>query len=121
MAACRHNHGSAMSTDRTAPTEVARMLLDAGCVVARRGEPFRLPSGWTTPVYMDCRRVTALPHIRRSLIQRGVELLRERACVAGVDCVVGCEASGIAIAAWVADALDLPMQFIRKRARGSER
>jgi orotate phosphoribosyltransferase len=110
-----------MTADRNPSVEAARMLLDAGCLVARSGEPFRLPSGWTTPVYMDCRRVTALPQVRRVLIERGVELLRARGCLAGVECVVGCEASGIAIAAWVADELGLPMQFVRKRARGSER
>jgi orotate phosphoribosyltransferase len=110
-----------MSTQTGTAGEVARMLLDAGCVFAPGGEPFRLPSGWASPVYMDCRRLTAFPQIRRDLLWRGISLLRERGCLDGIDTVVGCEASGIAIAAWIAEALDLPMQFIRKRARGNER
>lgn len=110
-----------MSTQRELAAEVARILLKAGCISTRGGEPFRLPSGWASPVYMDCRRLTAFPRIRRDLVGRGIEALRERAGLEGVECVVGCEASGIAIAAWVAEQLDLPMQFIRKRARGNER
>lgn len=27
---------------------VARMLLDSGCVQVRKEEPFRLPSGWAS-------------------------------------------------------------------------
>lgn len=110
-----------MSPQAGSAIEVARMLLDAGCVSGRRGEPFRLPSGWASPVYMDCRRLTAFPRIRRDLIRRAIELLRGRAALIGVECVVGCEVSGIPIAAWLAEELDLPMQIIRKRARGSER
>jgi orotate phosphoribosyltransferase len=110
-----------MSTQAGSAKEVARMLLEAECVSARTGEPFRLPSGWASPVYMDCRRLAAFPPIRRELVRRTLDLLREREGVAGVECVVGCEASGIAMAAWLADALDLPMQFIRKRARGNVR
>jgi len=100
---------------------VAAMLLDTGCVAARTDEPFRLPSGWASPVYMDCRRLISFPVQRRDLVSRGLALLQERGALDGVASVVGGEASGIALAAWMADRLDLPMQYVRKRQAGQSR
>jgi orotate phosphoribosyltransferase len=98
---------------------VAAALLDAGCVTVRTDEPFRLPSGWASPVYMDCRRLISFPTLRRQLVLQGLDLLRARGCLEGLVSVAGGEASGIALAAWMADALDLPLQYVRKKAIGS--
>jgi len=100
---------------------VAAALLDAGCVTARTDEPFRLPSGWASPVYIDCRRLIAFPALRRDLVSRGLRLLRERGALDGVTLVAGGEASGIALAAWVAEALDLPLAYVRKKQVGQSR
>ena len=97
---------------------VARLLLDSGCVRCRVAEPFRLPSGWASPVYMDCRRLISFPVVRRKIIALGLRLLEERGCFKGVDGVVGAEASGIAFAAWVADDRSLPLHYVRKQTRG---
>ncbi|MDF3836454.1 orotate phosphoribosyltransferase [Cupriavidus basilensis] len=99
-------------------TTVGRALLDAGCVKFRTDEPFRLPSGWASPVYIDCRRLISFPRLRRELIARGLEMLRERHCLEGIDAVAGAESSGIAPGAWVAEALDLPLLYVRKEAKG---
>lgn len=99
---------------------VARALFDTGCVQARHGfaaEPFRLPSGWASPVYMDCRKLISYPRIRRELVEQCLALLRERG-IGGLDAVAGAETSGIALGAWLADALDLPLQYVRKKPRG---
>jgi orotate phosphoribosyltransferase len=97
---------------------VARSLLDAGCVQFRTDEPFRLPSGWASPVYMDCRRLISFPRIRRQIVEMTLNRLRQDGCLDGVDSIVGAEASGIALAAWIADALALPMQYVRKKPVG---
>ena len=97
---------------------VARRLLEAGCVEVRRDEPYRLPSGWASPVYMDCRRLISFPAIRRELVAQSLDLLREHGAVGNIDAVAGAEASGIAMAAWIAEALDLPMQYVRKKPKG---
>lgn len=95
---------------------VARLLLDAGCVATRQGdEPFRLPSGWASPVYMDCRRLVSFPAIRRELVALGIARLRAAGALDGIDAVAGCETSGIALAAWIAEALDLPLLVVRKK------
>ena len=97
---------------------VAAALLDAGCVTARTDEPFRLPSGWASPVYIDCRRLISFPAIRRDLVARAMSLLSAKGALDGVASVVGGEASGIALAAWLAEALNLPMQYVRKKQAG---
>ena len=100
---------------------VAGHLLDAGCVLARSDEPFRLPSGWASPVYMDCRRLIAFPAIRRELVALGIAALREQGALDGVTAIAGGESSGIALAAWIAEALDLPVAFVRKKLSGPSR
>ncbi|MGH8759477.1 MAG: orotate phosphoribosyltransferase, partial [Burkholderiales bacterium] len=101
-----------------AAKSVAAALLDAGCVTVRTDEPFRLPSGWASPVYMDCRRLISFPTLRRELVSRSLELLRARGCLDGIASIAGGEASGIALAAWMAEALDLPLQYVRKKPIG---
>lgn len=107
-----------MSTSDLSRATVAHMLLDAGCVTMQGDEPFRLPSGWATPVYMDCRRLISFPTIRRALLSQGLAQLRAAGALDGVQAIAGAEASGIALAAWMAEALDLPLQYVRKKPRG---
>lgn len=106
------------TTDHTAIV-VARALLDAGCVTVRTDEPFRLPSGWASPMYMNCRRLTAFPTLRRNLVAQAVQQLRNSGCLDGLAGIVGGESSGIALAAWIAEELDLPMHYVRKRGGGA--
>lgn len=108
---------TSISRDQVGRT-IARALLDAGCMKARSDEPFRLPSGWASPVYMDCRRIISYPAIRRKVVALSLELLKSRGCLDGVTSIAGGEASGIALAAWLADALDLPLQYVRKKPVG---
>lgn len=104
------------------PSEARRvaagLLLDAGCASVFADEPFRLPSGWASPVYMDCRRLISFPAIRRELVAMGIARLRATAALEGIAAVAGGEASGIALAAWIAEALDLPLHYVRKQAKG---
>ncbi|MDB5890020.1 MAG: pyrE [Polaromonas sp.] len=92
--------------------------MDSGCVQVRTDEPYRLPSGWASPVYMDCRRLISFPAARREVVRQGLSLLDQHGRLEGLGAVVGAEASGIAFAAWMADALELPMHYVRKQTRG---
>lgn len=100
---------------------IAAHLIDAGCVTVRSDEPFRLPSGWASPVYMDCRRLISFPETRRALVAAGVRRLDAGGALSGLTAVAGGESSGIALAAWIADALNLPLQYVRKRGMGANR
>lgn len=110
-----------MKTHTPEPMErrqAAQALLDSGCVSVRTDEPFRLPSGWASPVYMDCRRLISYPAARKALLAQGQALLRQAGALEGLASVAGGESSGIALAAWLSDALDVSMQYVRKRAAG---
>jgi orotate phosphoribosyltransferase len=98
---------------------VAAFLIDSGCVTVRADEPFRLPSGWASPVYMDCRRLISYPVVRRELVARAIDRLQGSAAFQDVASIAGGEASGIAFAAWIAQARELPLQYVRKRAVGT--
>ena len=98
---------------------VAARLIDAGCVTLRADEPFRLPSGWASPVYMDCRRLISFPTVRRELVARGIERLQASESLKDVASIAGGKASGIAFAAWMAEERDLPLQYVRKRGAGT--
>ncbi len=97
---------------------VAALLLESGCVSMRGEEPFRLPSGWASPVYMDCRRIIAFPEVRSKIVQACTETLRGSGIASGIDGIVAGEASGIALGAWIAEQLNLPLHYVRKAARG---
>jgi orotate phosphoribosyltransferase len=45
-------------------------------------------------------------------------MLRVRGCLEGVSAIAGGEASGIAPAAWLAEALELPLLYVRKKPVG---
>lgn len=98
--------------------EVSLALLSCGCIEFQADEPFRLPSGWASPVYIECRRLISFPDLRRTLVRHALALLRKRGCLDGLAAIAGAEASGIALAAWIAEALDLPMQYVRKQRKG---
>jgi len=107
-----------MNTTSPDAQSIAAALIEAGCVSVRTDEPFRLPSGWASPVYMDCRRIISFPALRRRIVDAGIAQLRDRGALQGLDAIVGGEASGIALAAWIADNLDLPLLYVRKKAAG---
>lgn len=96
----------------------ARILLQTGAVLFNVQKPFIFTSGWASPVYIDCRRIISYPALRQVLIGFAADAIETRIGLANVDSVVGGEAAGIPFAAWIADALRLPMQFVRKKAKG---
>ncbi len=96
----------------------ARMLLEAGAVQYAAEQPFFLASGWASPVYIDVRRLISFPRIRRALMDFASELVLSKAGYEQFDTVAGVESSGIAYAAWIAERLSLPLQYVRRKPRG---
>ena len=96
----------------------ARILLESGAVLFNAEKPFIFPSGWASPVYVDCRRVISYPAQRQLLTCLAAGVIERRIGLSNIDSVVGGETAGIPFAAWIADALRLPMQFVRKKAKG---
>ena len=96
----------------------ARILLETEAVLFNAEHPFVFTSGWASPVYVDCRRIISFPTLRQVLTTLAAGEIDRRIGVSNIDSVVGGEAAGIPFAAWIADALRLPMQFVRKKAKG---
>jgi len=96
----------------------ARMILEAGAVKYSAERPFFLSSGWASPVYIDCQRLISFPRIRLSLMDFASETVLTQAGFEQFDTVAGAESSGIAYAAWIAERLSLPLQYVRRRPRG---
>lgn len=96
----------------------ARMLLEIDAVRFRADEPYTLTSGLVSPVYIDCRKLISYPRIRCALMDFAVSTLVRKAGFEAFDAIAGGETAGIPFAAWIADRLDLPMQYVRKKPKG---
>jgi len=96
----------------------ARMLLEINAVHFRADEPYTFTSGLKSPVYIDCRKLISYPRIRRTLMDFAVSTLYRDAGFEQFDAIAGGETAGIPFAAWIADQLDLPMQYVRKKPKG---
>jgi orotate phosphoribosyltransferase len=96
----------------------ARMYLDTGAVRFMAGKPFIFTSGWASPVYNDSRWLISFPDVRSTLMDFAVHSIERDIGRGNFDAVAGGETAGIPFAAWVADRLHLPMQYVRKKAKG---
>src|SRR3974390_2826761 len=96
----------------------ARMYLDTGAVRFMQDKPFIFTSGWASPVYNDSRWLISFPDVRSTLMDFAVAAIARDTGRDKVDAVAGGETAGIPFAAWVADRLHLPMQYVRKKPKG---
>jgi orotate phosphoribosyltransferase len=96
----------------------ARMLLEVKAVLFFRDKPFVFTSGWASPVYIDCRKLIFYPRIRRQLVDFATATLARDAGFEQFDVIAGGETAGIPYAAWIAERLGLPMQYVRKKPKG---
>jgi orotate phosphoribosyltransferase len=106
-------------TDKQTIAELtAKMLIEVGAVGFSPDKPFIFTSGWASPVYTDCRRLISFPRVRQTLMDFGAATVMRDAGFEQFDSVAGGETAGIPFAAWMADRLMLPMQYVRKKPKG---
>ena len=98
--------------------QTARMLLEVQAVHFRPDPPFKFTSGLSSPVYIDCRKLISYPRIRSALMDFAVSKLMRNAGFEAFDAVAGGETAGIPFAAWIAERMGLPMQYVRKKPKG---
>jgi len=96
----------------------AKMLLEVKAILFRADEPFRFTSGWASPVYIDCRKIISYPRVRQTLMDFAASVILRQIGFESIDAVAGGETAGIPFAAWLADRLMLPMQYVRKKPKG---
>ena len=98
--------------------ETAKMLLEVGAVLFNAEKPFIFTSGWASPVYTDMRKLIAFPRLRARMLEFAVTTIQREIGYESLDVIAGGETAGIPYAAWIADRLSLPMQYVRKKPKG---
>ncbi|WP_225721398.1 orotate phosphoribosyltransferase [Candidatus Vallotiella sp. (ex Adelges kitamiensis)] len=96
----------------------ARILLEIQAVHFNVKKPYIFTSGWASPVYIDCRKLISYPRARNALIEMAESTIYAEVGFEEINSVAGGETAGIPFAAWIADRMDLPMQYIRKKPKG---
>ncbi|MCP5367316.1 MAG: orotate phosphoribosyltransferase [Hyphomicrobiales bacterium] len=96
----------------------AKMLVEVQAVHFNAETPFKFTSGWASPVYIDCRKLISYPRLRHTLMDFAVSKILTNVGFESLDAVAGGETAGIPFAAWIADRLMLPMQYVRKKPKG---
>ncbi|MEF2552671.1 orotate phosphoribosyltransferase [Aurantimonas sp. A2-1-M11] len=94
------------------------MLLEVKAVHFRADEPYRFTSGWASPVYIDCRKLISYPRVRTTLMDFAASVILRDIGFESLDAIAGGETAGIPFAAWIADRLSMPMQYVRKKPKG---
>ena len=95
--------------------KVAKILLDLKAVTFNPKVPYKYASGIISPVYTDCRVIIGYPEKRREIRDLYIYAIEQ----SGVefDVVAGTATAGIPHAAWIADKLNLPMVYVRGKAK----
>jgi len=96
----------------------ARILIETQAIHFNVAKPYIFTSGWASPTYCDCRRLISFPRARAKLMDMAVETIDRTIGFDQLDAVAGGETAGIPFAAWIAERLDLPMLYVRKKPKG---
>ncbi|MFM1650595.1 orotate phosphoribosyltransferase [Brevibacillus sp. B_LB10_24] len=99
--------------------QIASSLLQIGAVHLRPDQPFTWTSGIKSPIYCDNRVTMSYPAVRKQIADAFVRVIRER--FPGAEVIAGTATAGIPHAAWVAERLELPMIYVRDKAKGHGR
>jgi orotate phosphoribosyltransferase len=99
-----------LSDQKRRASEILLSIKAIGCNLEK---PFKLTSGWASPVYVDCRKIISFVAERREIIR----LMADAVAGTKFDVVAGGETAGISYGAWVAEALSLPFVYVRKKPK----
>lgn len=95
--------------------QVAQNLLAIKAVFLSPNEPFTWASGIKSLIYCDNRLTMSFPKVRRLIAKGLAEKIKKQ--FPEVEVIAGTATAGIPHAAWVAEILDLPMVYIRSKAK----
>lgn len=95
---------------------IAERLLEINAVALKPQDPFTWTSGLRSPIYCDNRLTLSFPVVRREIALGLQKLILENFPDAQV--IAGTATAGIPHAAWVSELLDLPMCYVRSKAKG---
>jgi len=94
---------------------VAGYLLQSKAIILEPAKPFIWASGWHSPIYCDNRVTLSYPEVRDYIKEAFAKVIH--AHFSGPDVIAGVATGAIAQGALVADAMDLPMVYVRASAK----
>lgn len=95
--------------------EIAHAMLKVGAVELNPTNLFTWASGIKSPIYCDTRLTISDPVIRKQLANGLAQNIKE--FFPDTEVVAGTATAGIPHAAWVSDLLELPMVYVRSKAK----
>ncbi|WP_342600585.1 orotate phosphoribosyltransferase [Psychrobacillus sp. FSL H8-0483] len=99
----------------TLENKIAKALLQVGAVELKPNDLFTWASGIKSPIYCDNRITMSSPAIRKEIAKGLAEAIQQN--FPGTEAVAGTATAGIPHAAWVSDVLELPMMYVRSKAK----
>ena len=99
----------------TLQNEIAHAMLKVGAVELNPTDLFTWASGIKSPIYCDTRLTISDPVVRKQLANGLAQTIQE--FFPGTEVVAGTATAGIPHAAWVSDILELPMVYVRSKAK----
>ncbi len=98
--------------------KISEILLKINAFTVNTKEPFKFVSGILSPIYLDCRRLISFPKERKVIIDAAVDIVKNEIGLDNIDVIAGGETAGIPLASWLADRLNMPMIYVRKKPKG---
>lgn len=96
-------------------SKIANHLLAVGAVELRPQDPFTWASGVKSPIYCDNRLTMSYPAVRKDIAAGLADTIKQ--FYPECEVVAGTATAGIPHAAWVSDLLELPMVYVRSKAK----
>lgn len=100
--------------------EMAKDLLRIKAIQINPKKYFTWTSGLKSPIYCDNRLTMSYPDVRKKIVEAFVQKIEQLDIKP--DVIAGCATAGIPHAAWLAEALNLPMVYVRseRKSHGKE-
>ena len=95
--------------------QIAKAMLEVGAVELNPNDLFTWASGIQSPIYCDTRLTISDPVVRKQLANGLVQNIQSY--FPETEVVAGTATAGIPHAAWVSDILELPMVYVRSKAK----
>ncbi|MEI8346077.1 MAG: orotate phosphoribosyltransferase [Pseudomonadota bacterium] len=95
--------------------QVAKLLIDLGCLQIRPAEPFTYASGLKGPIYCDNRQLLGFPKERSQVLGHFLKVIE--CSEVPFDRVAGLATAGIPHAALISDRLMKPLLYVRGESK----
>ena len=95
----------------------AKILIDIGAINFSLATPFRLSSGFLSPSYIDCRKIIAYPSAFKSITDMMIDTIKSDMGSQSPNYIIGGETAGIPFGAVIAEKMELPLSYVRKKEK----